>query len=77
MVLGTGILRADTDGDGLSDGVEAMRGTDPLKRDTDGDGVSDGDELVGRLFTYNTNKTTRASIRTPSPRTATATGLAT
>ncbi len=37
----------DTDGDGLSDGVERALGTNPLKADTDGDGLSDGDEVNG------------------------------
>jgi hypothetical protein len=40
-------LRPDSDGDGLSDGVEVVGSTDPLKADTDTDGLSDGDE-VGR-----------------------------
>jgi hypothetical protein len=35
----------DTDGDGLSDAVEATLGTDPYDRDTDGDGSEDGDEV--------------------------------
>ncbi|GAA1451858.1 hypothetical protein GCM10009641_86960 [Mycobacterium cookii] len=34
----------DTDGDGLSDGQEAMLGTDPNNHDTDDDGLSDGAE---------------------------------
>ncbi len=34
----------DTDGDGLSDGLEADLGTDPNDTDTDEDLVSDGDE---------------------------------
>lgn len=34
----------DTDGDGLSDGLEADLGTDPTKADTDGDLSDDGDE---------------------------------
>ena len=34
---------ADTDGDGVSDGVEIEQGTNPRKRDTDGDGVPDID----------------------------------
>ena len=38
----------DTDGDGLSDALEAELGTDPLNADTDGDGWSDGDEV--RVF---------------------------
>jgi len=32
---------SDIDGDGTSNGDEAIRGTDPLKPDTDGDGVTD------------------------------------
>jgi outer membrane protein OmpA-like peptidoglycan-associated protein len=40
-------LKADTDGDGLSDGDEVNRyHTDPLKVDTDGDGLSDYDEIM-------------------------------
>jgi len=34
-------LRKDSDGDGLTDLVEARLGTDPNKKDTDGDGLSD------------------------------------
>ena len=34
----------DTDGDGLTDDVEAVIGTDPTKADTDGDGTGDGQE---------------------------------
>ena len=37
----------DTDGDGLSDGLERALGTNPLMADTDGDGISDGDEVNG------------------------------
>ena len=36
------VLRADRDGDGLTDLVEERLGTDPTSADTDGDGVSDG-----------------------------------
>ena len=43
--FGTDPLNADTDGDGLSDGEEALLCTDPLKVDTDGDGLSDFDEI--------------------------------
>lgn len=35
------VLRKDTDGDGLTDLVEARLGTDPARADTDGDGLSD------------------------------------
>jgi hypothetical protein len=34
----------DSDGDGLSDALEAILGTDPLDRDSDDDGLSDGQE---------------------------------
>ncbi len=44
--LGTNSKNADTDGDGLSDGVEVNSlGTDPKKLDTDGDTWSDGLEV--------------------------------
>jgi len=36
---------ADTDADGLSDGLESILGTDPLLADTDNDGLSDFDEV--------------------------------
>jgi hypothetical protein len=39
----------DTDGDGLSDGAEAVAGTDPLNPDTDGDGMLDGYEVANML----------------------------
>ena len=35
----------DSDGDGLSDGEEALSGTDPLDWDSDDDGLSDREEL--------------------------------
>jgi hypothetical protein len=50
---------ADSDGDGLKDGVETgtlvwvsstNRGTDPLNPDTDGDGLKDGVETNTRVF---------------------------
>ncbi|TAK95582.1 MAG: DUF1800 family protein, partial [Verrucomicrobia bacterium] len=39
--------KADTDGDGLSDGEERALGTNPLKPDTDGDGLTDYEEVRG------------------------------
>ena len=42
--------RADTDGDGMSDGEEIQLGLDPRNADTDGDGLSDMAELQ-----FNTN----------------------
>lgn len=38
-------LAEDTDGDGLKDWEEGIRGTDPNKADTDGDGTDDGVEI--------------------------------
>ncbi|MBD9358871.1 Ig-like domain-containing protein [Methylomonas albis] len=47
---GTNFKVADSDGDGLIDGVEVSGSkgyvTDPLKADTDGDGVNDNDEIL-------------------------------
>ena len=46
MQYKTDPLKADTDGDGLSDGEEVLQyKTDPLKADTDGDGLKDGEEV--------------------------------
>ena len=43
---GTDPLNADTDGDDIPDGDEALtHGTDPLAADTDGDGLPDGWEI--------------------------------
>ena len=38
-------LRADSDGDGISDAADIAAGLDPLASDTDGDGLSDAFEL--------------------------------
>ena len=35
---------SDSDGDGLTDNEERLRGTDPLNADTDGDGINDLDD---------------------------------
>lgn len=44
-MIGTNPLKADTDGDGLSDYQELyITNTDPLKADTDGNGILDGNE---------------------------------
>lgn len=46
IALGTNPDLADSDGDGLQDGVEVVtHGTNPLVSDTDGDGVSDAEEV--------------------------------
>lgn len=39
----------DSDGDGLSDAVEASNGTDPLMADTDSDGIEDGDDAYALI----------------------------
>ena len=50
--LGTNPKKADTDGDGLSDGDEVNKyKTNPLNNDSDGDGLKDNDEI----FIYKTN----------------------
>ena len=47
LAAGTLVIEADSDLDGLSDGVEVLEtGTDPNVADTDGDGLSDGDEVA-------------------------------
>lgn len=46
-------LSTDTDGDGLSDDLEANLGTDPTFADTDGDLFTDGEEF----FTHGTDPT--------------------
>ncbi len=49
----TNWLAADTDGDGLIDGWEAMWGTDPLDPNSDGDGWNDYEEVI--LYGTNPN----------------------
>ncbi|OGV73692.1 MAG: hypothetical protein A3K19_22540 [Lentisphaerae bacterium RIFOXYB12_FULL_65_16] len=46
LLLGTGITDADTDDDGLGDGLEVNSyGSDPFDSDTDDDGIPDGAEV--------------------------------
>lgn len=63
---GTNPLLADTDGDGLMDGVEtgtgiyvsaANTGSNPLLADTDGDGLNDGREVAALPVATNPNLT--------------------
>jgi hypothetical protein len=63
--FGTNPKVADTDGDGLADGVEtdtgswvgaANTGTNPLRADTDGDGLSDGQENYALANGSNPNR---------------------
>jgi outer membrane protein OmpA-like peptidoglycan-associated protein len=44
--------RADTDSDGLNDGLEFFFGTDPFDGDSDGDGYKDGEEYVLRIVEH-------------------------
>ena len=44
---GTSKQKADTDGDGLTDGIEVNRyNTDPTRTDSDDDGLTDRDEIT-------------------------------
>ena len=45
MAVGKRILTRDSDGDGLTDKEEAVRGTNPKVADTDGDTLSDYHEV--------------------------------
>lgn len=47
FIDGTDPFDADTDSDGLRDGVEADYGTNPTDPDTDSDGLQDGEEIRG------------------------------
>lgn len=50
---GTNPANPDSDGDGISDGLEVeVHGTDPANPDTDGDGVGDLEELIGAHPSY-------------------------
>ena len=50
-------LRKDSDGDGLTDIVEAKFMTDPLNSDTDGDGITDGVDMNPRMSVPRSEKT--------------------
>jgi len=54
FVYGTSPRLADTDGDGIDDGVEVSRGSDPLDPDQDGDGIVDGgdDDLSSAMSAF-------------------------
>ncbi|MCX6780146.1 MAG: hypothetical protein NT034_03135 [Candidatus Magasanikbacteria bacterium] len=73
--LGTNPNKADSDGDGLSDGDEVIIWkTNPLKADTDGDGYSDGSEVfhgynplgAGKLFNVPTSTSSTVNTSTTS-----------
>ena len=56
LVAGTDPTKADTDSDGLNDGVEVKTyTTNPLVADTDGDGVNDGAEVAAGTNPKKTN----------------------
>src|ERR1039457_1909317 len=70
--LGTDPTKADTDGDGLSDGDEVNKyHTNPLLADTDGDGIPDGIEVQTGTNpldknSYDLKKATASSVLTPA-----------
>ena len=56
LTLDLETLRKDSDGDGLTDIVEAKLRTDPNKADTDGDGIPDNLDLNPRFASNRTDK---------------------
>ncbi|HZI95211.1 MAG TPA: C25 family cysteine peptidase [Patescibacteria group bacterium] len=70
--LGTDPADADTDDDGLSDGVEInIRGTNPLIADTDGDGLYDGTETGVVAAGAGTDPNSRSFVPDADPNTTT------
>lgn len=58
------IVNKDTDGDGVADWEESIRGTDPNKTDTNEDGVSDFVEIQQQKDQENTTNTTGPETET-------------
>lgn len=58
---GTDPARADSDGDGLGDGVEVIYRMNPLDPDMDNDGASDGQEVAGGTNPFFPDQTTGVS----------------
>ena len=58
-----GLYGLDSDGDGLSDGLEMLIETDPLKSDSDDDGLTDYQEVAwdGDADTYSSGSDTNPS----------------
>ncbi len=57
LTLDLETLRRDSDGDGLTDIVEARYMTDPFNSDTDGDGIADGLDMNPRFALPRSEKT--------------------
>jgi hypothetical protein len=70
---GNPLFAADSDGDGVSDAAEALRGTSPLLADSDGDGIPDGadefplDSSRYSLAEPDPNDTTPPAVTLDSP----------
>ena len=69
--LGTAANDADSDDDGLYDGLEFLAGTDPTLCDTDGDGLSDGLENGITTRTTDTRTDTECFVGDRQPSTTT------
>lgn len=57
LIIDFETLRRDSDGDGLTDIVEARYMTDPFNSDTDGDGIADGLDMNPRFALPRSEKT--------------------